>query len=192
MDSQLYRKQFSAAVDRSDEWGCSAANDFEPRTPKGTKLGHYLGVIDRFVGCWPADSRIRTQCAHIHFRLWEALQAAGLPSIITVGDIAWDGDAPEFGASEENLAREWRGEHAGTSVKTDLHVWLTLLDGETVIDITALPYFLRELPADFNWKQWIYVSDAVNAHNKITHIPMLIGITFLFQSGAVEMPFMTV
>lgn len=191
MDSQLYRERFLAAIDKSDAWGCSAENDFEPRPPRGAMLSHYLEVVDRFVDFWPVDNRIRTQCAHLHFRLWEALQAVGLPSFITIGDIAWDDDEPEFGTSYDSLAKEWRGEHAGTNVKTDLHVWLTLPDCETVIDITALPYFQREIPADFDWKKRIFVSDGGNNRNPITHIPMLIGITFLFKSGAVEMPFMT-
>ncbi|MBC7907530.1 MAG: hypothetical protein H7Y60_12400 [Rhodospirillaceae bacterium] len=192
MNNQLYRERFISAVDKSDEWRCSSENDFEPNPPRNTKVSHYLDVVHRFVDWWPANSAIRTQCALVHFRLWEALQAAGLPSIITIGDVAWDGDEPEFGTSYESLAKEWRGEHAGTSVKTDLHVWLTLPDGETIIDITVLPYFMRTLPADFDWKKRIHVADAMNCPHPIEHMPMLIGITFLFQSDAVEMPFTTV
>lgn len=117
------------------------------------------------------------------------MQSCGLPSFVTIGDVMCDRDNL-FGTTLDNLTAEWSGKHHGTTTDAKLHVWLTLPDGETVIDVTLLPYLLGGLPDDLDWKEFLYVSGTTFSNRKrIDHVPMLIGITFLFQSGAVPMSY---
>jgi hypothetical protein len=182
---KIYQDRFTAAVDKSDHWQCTGDDDFEPEMPPNATLKTYLEAVDFFIDQHGPETIVRTRCAPIHFHLWLFLRSCGLPSIITIGDIAWNG-AREFGTAYGKLKREWRGTHMGSDKTFDAHVWLTLPNGETVIDVTALPYLMREVPTNFSWKDSIYISGYVHWKEPLEHIPFLVGVNFLLKSGAVE------
>ncbi len=183
-----YKEQLIEAIHRSDEWKVAVANDFEP-TPTGKNtVGDYTEVAHRFFSKGTPISEIRLQCSEVHFALWEAMQRAGLQSFVTIGEVYSSTDEdPYFGATIENLKAEWNRQNYLSSNDTRFHVWLTLPDMETIVDATIIPFSLGNSEELFDPKSHIYISDKHNG--EIHHSPLLIGITFLFQSGAVPRPY---
>lgn len=49
MNEPTYKQQFQKAIARSDEMGCSSANDFEPQIRPGTQVSGYLSVTEQFM-----------------------------------------------------------------------------------------------------------------------------------------------
>lgn len=178
-----------AALQKSAQWGCFNPKECQLKFPEGVTLQHFIDAIDVFIDRHGAGPKIRTQCHHIHFRLWHFLRHVGLPTMLTIGDIVWrDEGRPRFGASYGDLKKEWRGVKAATKDDTNYHVWLTIPHGGVIIDLTLLPYFDGEIPADYSWHDRIYISGCINAGEQIEHIPYLVGVNFLLESGAVILP----
>ncbi|MFA7431720.1 MAG: hypothetical protein WCZ23_16295 [Rhodospirillaceae bacterium] len=184
-ENETYLDRFTTAVDKSDKWECTGDDDFEPPIPQNVTIKTYLEAVDHFIDQHPFGINIRTACAPIHFNLWHFLRYNNLPSIITIGDIAWKGKR-QFQTSYSDLKREWRGAHTGSNSKFNAHVWLTLPSGDRVIDLSALPYLMGEAPQDFNWKNSIFISNYVHSTEPLEHIPYLVGVNFLLKSGVVE------